>query len=189
MGAGWTAIRLQRLGKWIPENLQKFPQTTALIQSLNIPFATRGVMFARQLANTGVQSHSDGRNFILTAHLGLIIPNKGCSITVATQTKEWKENKILILDTSFLHKTENLSENEDRYVLIIDFWHPELSVHEREALQFVYDASNKFEAGEFEQIDCSYIRQGKSLDVDELNGTLEAQQNPLVRFFNSRKFF
>lgn len=70
MGKGWSGVRLQRLGNWIPENCDKFPKTVALLKELAIPLAVRGVMFARQVPGSGVSPHSDGRNFILTAHLG-----------------------------------------------------------------------------------------------------------------------
>jgi hypothetical protein len=46
-----------------------------------------------------------------------------------------------------LRHTDNNS-TEDRYVVIIDFWHPELTEDERTALDFVYDTRNKFETGE-----------------------------------------
>jgi len=74
MGKGWSAFRLQRLGVWNMENCKEFPKTSALMRSLNIPFAVRGVCFARQGAGSGVQPHTDGRNFILTSHLGLKVP-------------------------------------------------------------------------------------------------------------------
>lgn len=74
MGSGWSAIRLQRLGVWNIENCSEFPQTYQLLRSLNIPLAVRGVCFARQAPGSGVQPHSDGRNFILTSHLGLQVP-------------------------------------------------------------------------------------------------------------------
>jgi hypothetical protein len=32
-------------------------------------------------------------------------------------------------------------------VLIIDFWHPELSEAERAGLEYIYDLRNKFESG------------------------------------------
>lgn len=70
MGKGWSGVRLQRLGDWIPENCSKFPKTVALLKQLEIPLAVRGVMFARQVPGSGVSPHSDGRNFILTTHLG-----------------------------------------------------------------------------------------------------------------------
>lgn len=70
MGKGWSGVRLQRLGEWLPENCAKFPETVTLLRELEIPLAVRGVMFARQVPGSGVSPHSDGRNFILTTHLG-----------------------------------------------------------------------------------------------------------------------
>lgn len=145
MGGGWSAIRLQRLGIWNQDNCKQFPETHELIRSLNIPLAVRGVCFARQAPGSGVQPHSDGRNFILTSHLGLKVP-EGCWIEVGGERKGWEEGKLTTLDTSFTHSTGNPS-TEDRHVLIIDYWHPELTEAERAALEFVYDLRNKFESG------------------------------------------
>lgn len=69
-------------------------------------------------------------------------------------------------------------------MLIIDFWHPELSLPEREALEYIYDARNKFETGlrlqrvqnmffcflffilgKATSIDSPYIKEGRTLDV------------------------
>jgi len=55
MGGGWTAFRLQRLGEWNEENCRVFPATAAIVRSLAIPLAVRGVMFAKQAPGTGVQ--------------------------------------------------------------------------------------------------------------------------------------
>ena len=145
MGSGWSAFRLQRLGVWNTENCAKFPQTYALLKELNIPLAVRGVCFARQTPGSGVQPHTDGRNFILTSHLGLKIPND-CWIKVGDEQQTWTEGKLTTLDTSFEHSTDNPS-NEDRHVLIIDFWHPELSEAERAGLEFIYNLRNEFESG------------------------------------------
>ena len=147
MGAGWSAVRLQRLGEWNAENCARFPRTYEIIRSLDIPLAVRGVCFARQTPGSGVFPHSDGRNFILTSHLGIKIPEAGCSMKVGTEIREWTEGKVVTLDTSFVHSTKNDSD-EDRYVLIIDFWHPELTDIERKSLEYVYDLRNKFERGE-----------------------------------------
>lgn len=145
MGTGWSAFRLQRLGVWNVENCKEFPKTSELMRSLNIPFAVRGVCFARQAAGSGVQPHSDGRNFILTSHLGLKVP-EGCWMKAGEETQSWEEGKLTTLDTSFEHSTGNPTDL-DRHVLIIDFWHPELTEAERAALEFVYDLRNKFENG------------------------------------------
>jgi aspartyl/asparaginyl beta-hydroxylase (cupin superfamily) len=146
MGGGWSAIRLQRLGVWNMENCKEFPKTAELLRKLNIPLAVRGVCFARQAPGSGVQAHSDGRNFILTSHLGLKVPREAW-IQSGKERRSWEERKLTTLDTSFSHSTGNPSD-EDRHVLIIDFWHPELTDAERTALEFVYDLRNKFESGE-----------------------------------------
>jgi len=145
MGEGWSAIRLQRLGVWNADNCKDFPETYELLRSLKIPLAVRGVCFARQAPGSGVQPHSDGRNFILTSHLGLKIPDD-CWMQVGTEKRGWREGKLTTIDTSFSHSTGNPSAT-DRHVLIIDFWHPELTEAERAALEFVYDLRNKFESG------------------------------------------
>ena len=148
MGEGWGAIRLQRLGVWNAQNCEEFPETVTLIRSLRIPLAVRGVCFARQVAASGVKPHSDGRNFILTSHLGLQIPSEEkCWIQVGKERRNWEEGKLLTLDTSFSHSTGNESD-ADRHVLIIDYWHPELTEAERAALEFIYDLRNKFESGQ-----------------------------------------
>eukprot|EP00903_Cladosiphon_okamuranus_P006964 g6778.t1 len=146
MGKGWSGVRLQRLGEWIPENCEKFPKTVELLKELKIPLAVRGVMFARQVPGSGVSPHTDGRNFILTTHLGIDVP-EDCWMRVGEEKRAWENGKALILDTSFEHETRNDSRR-DRIVLIIDYWHPDLTKAEQEALAFVYDLRNKFESGE-----------------------------------------
>eukprot|EP00804_Cyclotella_cryptica_P027734 CCRYP_020465-RA/>CCRYP_020465-RA protein AED:0.10 eAED:0.10 QI:135/1/1/1/1/1/5/99/353 len=146
MGQGWSAFRLQRLGVWNVANCAVFPKTYDLLRGLDIPLAVRGVCFARQAMGSGVAPHSDGRNFILTAHLGLKVPD-GCWIKVGDEERTWSVGKLTTLDTSFEHSTGNPT-NEDRHVLIIDFWHPELTEAERAGLEFIYDLRNKFESGE-----------------------------------------
>ncbi|GMI06867.1 hypothetical protein TrVE_jg13770 [Triparma verrucosa] len=148
MGSGWSAIRLQRLGEWSTPTCSLFPKTYNILKSLNIPLAVRGVCFAKQSRGSGVAAHSDGRNFILTSHLGLRIPEgEGVWMEVGGVRKKWKEGKVVTIDTSFVHETKNEGKG-DRYVLIVDFWHPELTEVERECLEFVYDLRNRFERGE-----------------------------------------
>jgi len=146
MGTGWSAFRLQRLGVWNVKNCASFPKTYDLLRDLNIPLAVRGVCFARQTPGSGVAPHSDGRNFILTSHLGLKVP-EGCWIKVGEEERSWEEGKLTTLDTSFEHSTGNPTDS-DRHVLIIDFWHPDLTTAERAGLEFIYDLRNKFESGE-----------------------------------------
>lgn len=168
MGPGWSAIRLQRMGHWLPEQAAHFPRTLEILKACHVPVSVRGVVFARQAPKSGVAQHSDGRNFILTGHLGLMVPPRveECVMVVAGEARPWQENKLLLLDTSFLHHTENNSDH-DRYVLIIDVWHPEVTEQEKTALRFLYDARLLFESGKPEEIDCSYVKSGQPLTAEE----------------------
>lgn len=189
MGQGWSAIRLQRLGVWNTQNCNEFPKTYQLLQSLNIPLAVRGVCFARQAPGSGVEPHSDGRNFILTSHLGIKVPEGkrtnlfvlfdclikflitfvpwsfgvGCWMKAGGETRTWEEGKLTTLDTSFEHSTGNPSDAE-RVVLIIDYWHPELTEAERAGLEYVYNLRNDFESGKVP------VRRPRSLQEEEGGG-------------------
>lgn len=147
MGTGWAALRLQRLGQWNGAACARFPNTVALLQALQVPTAMRGVMFARQSPGSRVARHSDGRNFVLTLHLGLRVPAGGvatCWIECGGVRQAWAQGKAVVLDTSFAHETANLSDQE-RHVLIVDFWHPDLTAIEQAALKFVYDLRYKYD--------------------------------------------
>lgn len=143
MGDGWSSFRLQKLGEWNDENVSAFPLTMGVLRDAKIPLATRGCMFAKQAPGSGVVPHSDEWNFVLTLHLGIVIPKgRGCWIRVGDETRSWQQDKALIFDTSFTHSTGNDSD-EDRFVLIMDFWHPELTVAECSALTYIFDERTK----------------------------------------------
>jgi hypothetical protein len=97
------------------------------------------VFFARQAPNTGIASHTDGANFIQTSHVGLDVPEGQCWMKVGEHTRHWKNGEAFVCDTSFMHETWNGGDT-DRFVLIMRHWHPELSLLERVALQFVFDS-------------------------------------------------
>mmetsp|Transcript_46389 Transcript_46389/g.47083 ORF Transcript_46389/g.47083 Transcript_46389/m.47083 type:complete len:81 (+) Transcript_46389:579-821(+) len=60
---------------------------------------------------------------------------------VAKERTHWEEQRLLTVDTSFVHSTGNPTAR-DRYVLIIDCWHPEITEAERAGLEFMYDLRN-----------------------------------------------
>lgn len=89
----------------------------------------------------------------------------GCWIKVGKEQRSWEEGKLTTLDTSFLHSTGNPTES-DRHVLILDYWHPELSEAERAGLEFIYDLRNQFESGAVP------VRKPRSLEKDEGIGAM-----------------
>lgn len=139
-GPDWKTLVLQDRCVWEEKNETLFPKTVALIRELQVPSVE--VFFARQAPGTGIKPHSDDTNFILTSHLALDVPEGECWMQVGDFKKNWENGKGMIADTSFIHSTFNESTTATRYVLIIRFWHPELTSDEIKALQFLFDALN-----------------------------------------------
>ncbi|TFJ79886.1 hypothetical protein NSK_008773, partial [Nannochloropsis salina CCMP1776] len=157
-GPDWKTLVLQDRA-WDETNARIFPKTVELLREIGAP--TVEVFFAKQKGKTGIQPHSDGCNFVLTAHLGLEVPEGECWIKVGGQKEEWRNGKALAFDTHYFHETGNASD-KDRYVLLMRFWHPGVTPKEREALQYVFDALDGPQA----QTD---------MDFEYLNGLAEAQ--------------
>mmetsp|Transcript_4002 Transcript_4002/g.7552 ORF Transcript_4002/g.7552 Transcript_4002/m.7552 type:complete len:139 (+) Transcript_4002:2-418(+) len=91
-----------------------------------------------------IKPHSDMCNFVLTSHLGLIVPEGQCEITVGNETNEWKNGQVMMFDTSILHAAENRAKTE-RHILMLRVYHPELTRLERSALQLVFDCLDEQE--------------------------------------------
>jgi aspartate beta-hydroxylase len=136
-GPNWRTLVLQDRGEWDPANVRLFPRTHRLFADLGAP--TLEVFFARQEGNTGIKSHTDGANFIQTSHLGLDVPEGECWIKAGEHTREWRNGRALVCDTSFMHETHNASDR-DRLVLIMRHWHPEMAPLERTAAAFLFRA-------------------------------------------------
>lgn len=141
-GPDWRTLVLQDRS-WDEQNTKLFPKTTAILRestgdaASDVPSVE--AFFARQSPGTGISPHTDFCNFILTAHLGLEIPEGDCWIQVGNEKRSWENGKTMVFDTSFMHSTANDGET-DRYVLLLRVWHPELTAVERDALSFVFRA-------------------------------------------------
>lgn len=130
----WKQFNLYLKGKKIEENCKKTPITCKLIESIEpAKSCTRGqIKFLLILPEVHVYPHCGPTNCRLRAHLGLKIPGS-LLIRVSNETREYTEGKVIVFDDSFEH--EIWHKNSDLgLVLIIDFWHPELSETKRKGL-------------------------------------------------------
>ncbi|XP_064596923.1 aspartyl/asparaginyl beta-hydroxylase-like [Liolophura sinensis] len=127
----WKQFTLYQRGQKNKKNCQKVPKTCALIDQ--IPAAKgckRGqVKYSVMQPGVHVWPHCGPTNCRIRAHLGLVVPD-GPRISVAGQEGKWVEGKFIIFDDSFEHEVWH-DGNSFRLVLIVDFWHPELSDHEK----------------------------------------------------------
>lgn len=78
---------------------------------------------------TSISSHYGATNLKLRCHFPLFVPEEAY-LRVAADPRPWEEGKMIIFDDSYEHEAANLSDTEERVILLIDIWHPEL--HEEE---------------------------------------------------------
>jgi aspartyl/asparaginyl beta-hydroxylase (cupin superfamily) len=135
-GTDWKTLPLCDRTVWDATNAALFPKTCALLTKSKVPLIE--AFFAKMPPETDIKPHSDNCNFVLTSHLGVEVPEGQCDITVGDGTVEWRNGKVLLFDTSILHKAENRAPTT-RYILMMRVFHPELSAVERSALQLVFD--------------------------------------------------
>ncbi|XP_071964223.1 uncharacterized protein [Antedon mediterranea] len=130
----WKQFTLYTRGKRNDANCKRAPKTCEIIDQ--IPMATsnkRGqVKFSVLHPGTHIWAHCGPTNCRLRSHLGLVVPD-GLRIRVKDQTRKWQEGKMLIFDDSFEHEVWHDGDSF-RLILIVDFWHPELTESQRRKL-------------------------------------------------------
>jgi len=136
---GYQVDQLMASGAQTPafEDPRNAPLSRLLVDTC-LNDCPRSVMVSRQEPGTGLPEHSDELNFVLTMHLGMEIPaSQEVWIEVAGERRTWDEGKILVFDSSFQHHTVNEGKSA-REILLIDFWHPELTEAEKEGISWLY---------------------------------------------------
>lgn len=130
----WKQFTLYSRGRKHDENCRKTPQTCALIDQIpDAKGCKRGqVKYSVMHPGVHVWPHCGPTNCRIRAHLGLVVP-EGPRIRVVDDIRTWKEGKFIIFDDSFEHEVWH-DGTETRLVLIVDFWHPELTAHQKRAL-------------------------------------------------------
>lgn len=142
------------------------------LPDLAVAYPWADVLFSVHFPGTHLTPHCSVDNLRLRCHFGLVIP-KGCSIRVGDQILDWEEGRVLLFEDSFEHEVWNRSRAR-RIILIIDFWHPDLTEPEREALsagfrkwevrQLMFD----LRIGEFSQMKDYLLHLFRSEDEDPL---------------------
>jgi Aspartyl/Asparaginyl beta-hydroxylase len=125
---GWNVLYFYSAGRKVDDGHKACPQTAELLTS--IPgIGTAGQVHISILApGTHIKPHCGPTNTRLRCHLGLSVPD-GCRIRTGSEIQQWREGKCLVFDDSFEHEVWHEGD-EERIVLILDVWHPELSAAE-----------------------------------------------------------
>lgn len=145
----WRRLVLRNDGRWMPA--PDFERTRrALEPLLDADRLPRGsVVISILKPGASLVPHSGPSNHRLRLHLALEAPEEGAFITVgdpnhAANTRLYRPGRCLVFDDSFLHSVANRGD-VDRVVLLVDVWHPALSVVDRDAVRetFQYDARRR----------------------------------------------
>ncbi len=81
--------------------------------------------FSTMLPGTSIAPHYGATNLKLRLHFPLFIPNEAY-LQVAGDARPWEEGKMIVFDDSYEHEAANLSKTEERVILLMDIWHPDL---------------------------------------------------------------
>lgn len=130
----WKQFELFYRGQRVDKNCAKAPLTCKLVEQFAASRSCkRGqVKFSVMHPGTHVWPHCGPTNCRIRGHLGLKVPS-GTYIRVAEETRSWENGKWLIFDDSFEHEVWH-NGTGTRLVLIVDFWHPDLTEAQRKSL-------------------------------------------------------
>lgn len=130
----WKQFELFARGNRVPNNCAKAPITCKTVEQFAAArTCKRGqVKFSVMHPGTHVWPHCGPTNCRVRAHLGLKVPS-GTFLRVAEQTRSWENGQWLIFDDSFEHEVWH-NGTGTRLVLIVDFWHPDLTETQQKSL-------------------------------------------------------
>ena len=138
----WSALHLWQDGARIDAVCERAPQTAELVESLplaRIPGRAPAVFFSILKAGKKIPPHTGVTNIRTIIHLPLIVPDD-CGFRVGGETRPWREGEAFAFDDTIEPEAWNLSA-EDRALLILDCWNPNLSEDEQEIILRLFQVS------------------------------------------------
>ena len=132
----WKHFPLYSYGLKHKRNCNQMPQTTHILEQIQQVHGAGQVFLSLLSGCTHVVPHCGPFNHRLRCHLGLHIPPGTCGMRVAAESRTWLPGRCLIFDDSQEHELWNLSP-EPQALLVVDYWHPDLTPEERWGLQTV----------------------------------------------------
>jgi aspartate beta-hydroxylase len=131
----WDVAFFYERGRRRDEVCEACPVTTRGIEGHGAVLTMAGLAYvSRMRAGTHIRAHTGPTNVRVRCHLGIRVPDGDCAIRVDNETRRWEDGKCLVFDDHFEHEAWNHTD-EDRFVLIVDLWHPGLSSTEVDLLE------------------------------------------------------
>jgi len=146
-GSSWDALFFFRHGRRYDENHLRFPHTSALLDSLDlcrIGGQAPEVCFSILRPHTRIEPHHGVTNARVVIHIPFQVP-PGCYLELMGVGRHyWREGEPLVFDDTFEHAAQNPA-GSPRGILLMDAWHPELTLPERAAFRALVEALTRME--------------------------------------------
>uniref|UniRef100_A0A914HXV3 Aspartyl/asparaginy/proline hydroxylase domain-containing protein n=1 Tax=Globodera rostochiensis TaxID=31243 RepID=A0A914HXV3_GLORO len=162
--SAWFTFSLINQGDWRERQCRECPRITALLHQMaddngNVGTGNDGessdssasllteCLFGNAFisllpAGAAIAEHRGLTNARLRVHFGVRVPEgksaERCFMTVGGEKFHWSAATAVVIDDSFPHSVNSRDCSEDRLVLVLDFWHPNLRHQERHCLQRIF---------------------------------------------------
>jgi hypothetical protein len=134
----WKVLMLYEGGRKNEENCARCPTLVRIIEEHACVRKSGGLIYLSRLApGTEVAPHRGPTNIRLRCHLAIKVPEGECGMRVGRRLAKWEKGKCIVFDDHYEHEVWNRT-NEERIVLLVDLWHPDLTLEERNALDALY---------------------------------------------------
>ena|GEM_PF-1284058 len=131
----WAASYLWVYGEKVEDTCRLCPETARILSSIPGVAEFGTTLYSALAPHTHIAPHHGYTNAKLRCQLPLRVPGH-CKLKVGEREIEQQEGRCIVFDDSFLHSAWNDSD-EPRFVLVFDFFHPDLTPEEiRFLLQF-----------------------------------------------------
>jgi aspartyl/asparaginyl beta-hydroxylase (cupin superfamily) len=159
----WEVLYLMNQGQWIDSNIKRCPQTYQLLQKIPSYDLMAGCMFGNIFFSvlypgTKIDIHCGPTNVRHRLHFPLVVSQKkeskrtknhaDCSkcipfLKVDDETLHWVEGEPFVFDDSLAHSAEYPDSDDQsvRVVLVVDLWHKDLKLKERELIHNLYPSA------------------------------------------------
>ena len=137
----WGSFHLYKQGVPNKRLLDVFPVTLEALREVPTIEGGNGpreVVFSVLQGRQRIPPHFGVSNTDMTVHLP-IITSEQSAIRVDDDVYEWREGNVFAFDDAFDHESWNDSP-EPRVNLLFEAWHPDLTEHERGAIEATFNA-------------------------------------------------
>ncbi len=144
----WEVLYLMNQGKWMKENTRSCNKTYSFVKQLhglmeNCMFGN--VFFSVLYPGTKIEDHCGPTNVRHRLHFPLFVPSQKYNknqptLKIWKNKYNWFENEPFVFDDSLVHAAEypQNDKSEVRVVLVVDLWHNELSLDEKQIISDLY---------------------------------------------------